>query len=311
MITLDIPHTNKTFYLPEDLSECSNEQYPEVCELIYRFNTGKINYQTFRTQTLYKLLNLEPSLNLTPEQEEAKNANIAMLSVAIDGFFEENPTEGNHPIIKQEYTNNHIPYTQPLWVKYYGPTDNFKNISFGEYSDAINLYLEYENTKDEELLRLIMAIFYRKKRKFHSLKNLSKHKQDVREAYNEDTIEHRAKIFKGVPMGQLYGFYLLLASFHKYLTNCTLHLNGKEINIGVLFQEPTEKQVESDLPGIGLKSIEYQISESGVFGNSQQVRKINLWEIFIRLYDITKRDQDERARQKAAEAEAKRKNKTT
>jgi hypothetical protein len=78
----------------------------------------------------------------------------------------------------------------------------------------------------------------------------------------------------------------------------------------MLFQESKEKQVESKLPGLGLKSIEYQISESGVFGSNKEVRNTSLWEILIRLYDITKRDKDEKARQKAAEAEAKQKNKS-
>ena len=312
MITLEIPETNRTLYLPEDLRECDTKQYTDVCGLIYKFNTGKLNYDAFRVQALYKLLNLTPTKRDLSEIEDLeKNANVYGLSALIDSFFEANSEQSEAPVIKQDYVNNHIPFLQPLWHKYYGPSDQFRNINFGEYTDAINLYLEYEKTKDETYLSIIAAIFYRKKRKLHKLRNfLFKHQSDVREAYNENTVDLRAKTFQKANKGELYGFYLFLASFHKYLTSCVLNLNGNEINIGMLFQDSGEKQVTSNLPGIGLKSIEYQISESGVFGNNKAVRETNLWEILIRLYDITKRDKDEKARQKAAEAEAKRKNKT-
>lgn len=309
MITLEIPHIKTTLYLPEDLSECDQKQYEDMCELIYRFNSGKIIYNTFKIQAIYKLLNLtQGDTKLSDDEDLNKNANIYQLSNLIDTFFETNEKGELTNVIKQNYINNHIPKIKPLWRTYYGPTDGFRNITFGEYTDAINLFVEFEKTKDEEYLRLLMAIFYRKKRPFHSIKNWFKYKTDVREAYNEDTIELRAKTFQYLPMGQLYGFYLFVASFHKYLTNCVLHLNGQEINIGLLFQEPPEKQVTSNLPGLGLKSIEYQLSETAVFGDYNKVRNTNLYEILIRLYDITKRDKDEKARQEDAERKAKSKN---
>ncbi len=307
MITLDIPQANRTLYLPEDLSECDSDQYKEVCELIYQYNTGEIIYNTFRVQAFSKLLYIIPGKNqLTETEDLEKNSNISQHSELIDSFFETPEKESDSKVIKQNYTNNHIPFVYPLWHKYFGPSDQFNNITFGEYTDAINLYIEYETTKDEEYLRLLMAIFYRKKRKFHWLRNwLFKYTADVRESYNEATIEARANTFKELTNGELYGFYLFLASFHKYLTNCELNLNGNPINIGMLFQESETKEVSSDLPGLGLKSIEYQLSESGVFGSNKEVRATNLWEILIRLYDITKRDKDEAARQEAAERKAK------
>lgn len=309
MITLEIPQTKSTLYLPEDLSECDSQQYEDLCELIFRFNSHKILFDTFKIQAIYKLLNLTPSKNKLSEEEDLnKNANIYQLSNLIDSFFEVNEKGELTNVIKQNYINNHIPKIKPLWRTYYGPTDGFRNVSFGEYTDAINLLVDYEKNKDEESLRLLMAILYRKKRPFHAIRNLFKYKSDKREAYNEDTVEMRAKTFSYLPIGQLYGFYLLVASFHKYLTNCVLYLNGTEINIGLLFQESSEKQVTSNLPGLGLKSIEYQISESAVFGNNKEVRETNLYEILIRLYDITKRDKDEKARQEAAERKAKTKN---
>lgn len=307
MTTLEIPETSTTLYLPEDLSECDTQQYIDMCELIYKFNAGEIVYKTFKIQAIYKLLNLIPGESKLTEKEDLdKHANIYQLSSLIDSFFETNPEDKTKPIIKQNYTQNHIPVVKPLLKNYYGPSDLFRNVAFGEYTDAINLYMEYENTKEDEYLYLLMAVFYRPKQKFHKDRNvLFAYNENIREPYNEATIESRAEIFKNLPIGYVYGFYLFMASFHKYLTNCVLKLNGQEINIGLLFQEPTEKVATSNMPGLGLKSIEYQISESNVFGTNKEVRETNLFDILIRLYDITKRDADDKARQKEAERKSK------
>lgn len=309
MTILEIPETGRKFYVPSNLGECDRQQYIDICELMYRFNTAKIDYTTFANQAIYKLLNLMPAKKYKSEAiEQEKNANISILSGIMLEYFEARENDETKTVIKQDYVHNHIPFVQPLWKKYYGPTNEFRNISFGEYTDAINLFLEYEKTRNEAYLPIIMAIFYRKKRKFHLLKKLfGKHSKDVREPYNSDTVDKRVKVFEGLTMGEKYGFYLFLASFHKYLTQCKLRLNGNEINIGYLFKEPSKKVVTSNLPGIGLKSIEYQISESGVFGTNQEVRATNLWEILIRLYDLTKRNEDEEARHEADKRAAKQK----
>jgi hypothetical protein len=36
----------------------------------------------------------------------------------------------------------------------------------------------------------------------------------------------------------------------------------------------------------GVAGILFQIAESGVFGNMDQVLKVNMWDIFLRLYQI-------------------------
>ena len=301
MITINIPERNKTLYLPENLEECDTRQYIEMCALIYRYNKKEIDLETFKVQAIYQLLNLEPTETENKEHEEDKLSNIYMLTDAIDLFFEPDP-ESDNVQIKLYHTNNHIPKLKPLWRTYYGPTDQFRNVKIGEYSDAINLYLEYEQTRDENLLYLILAIFYRQKKQIFKK---ASDDGDIREKYNEATVDERAKTLKILPIGYAYGFYLFLASFHKYITSAKIRLNGQEIDFSKLFEEPNEKVASSSLPGLGLKSIEYKIAESGVFGNAKKVRQTNMWEIYIRIYDITKAHEDERARMKEAEAKAK------
>ncbi|MFB9055079.1 hypothetical protein ACFFVB_18505 [Formosa undariae] len=311
MITLDIPERNLNMYLPECLAECDSEQYINMCNLIAKYNAHKIDLEAFKIKAVYKLLNLKPTKNITEAHEEEKNANIYALSQLIESYFETIEEDGaKEKRIKLNFIHNPIPTIAPLWCTFYGPSDAFKNVTEGEYSDALNFFMEFNKTKEPELLYFLMAVFYRKKRAFHWLKKrLPNYNGDVRERYNEHKIEDRVKEIKLLPDGYAYGFYLLFASFHEYLTNSEITLNGEQIRIGMLFDEPTEKQISSGMPGIGLKSIEYQISESGVFGSNTEVRETNLWEILIRLYDITKTHQDEKARAKAAEAKSKSKTK--
>lgn len=308
MITIEIPERNHTLYLPEYLEECDASQYIDMSDLIHRYNSQKITYDDFKVQAIYKLLNLIPK-DSNEKATQEKLSNIYMLTDAVDNYF--TLKEGGEKSIKLTHTHNHLPKIKPLWRSYYGPTDFFKNIKFGEYSDAINLYLEYNQTKDESLLYTIMAIFYRKKQPFHFIKkHLKGYDGDVRESYNEISVDQRAKVLKVLPVGYAYGFYLFLASFHQYITQAKISINGETIDFSRLFDEPTEKTAKSDMPGLGLKSIEYKIAETGVFGDDQKVRNTSMWEIYIRLYDITKNYEDEKARIHQAKEEAKSKNKS-
>ena len=52
------------------------------------------------------------------------------------------------------------------------------------------------------------------------------------------------------------------------------------------------------MPGIGMDSIAFSIAESGAFGNIEQVRKTNFWQIMVRMYDLRRTDL-ERQKQEA------------
>ncbi|OBQ56110.1 hypothetical protein JJL45_05145 [Tamlana sp. s12] len=310
MNTLEFPERNLNMYLPEDLSECDTRQYIEVSSLMFKYNEKEINFDAFKSLALYKLLNLKLTKNLCKEDEVTKNENIALLSVLIESFFE--PIDNDNPndpkIIKQNFIHNPLPKIAPTWCTYYGPSNAFKNITFGEYIDGLNFFFEYEKTKDTELLYLLMAVFYRKTKPFHFIrKTLPNYNGDRRIRYNDTFLEKRAKKLKVLPEGYVYGFYLFFSSFHKYLTTAEITLNGEQIKIGKLFGNDDPEKASSDLESIGFKSIEYQISESGVFGTNKDVRNTNLWEILIKLYDMYKSHKDHLARSKKAESEAKQK----
>jgi hypothetical protein len=306
MHSIDIPEAKITRYLPSDLSECDQQQYIDMCELIFHFQNDAINYDEFRTHAVYKLMNMIPKTvkELESQTEEQKAiqaerfANIYMISELIDDFFDID--EKGIKTIKQYYTNNPVPSFKPLWKTYYGPADGFRDMTFGEYRDGLRLFHDFHATGDMHILTLLTAVFYRPKKSFHFIKKqLANYDGNIRERYNSNTLDERAKGLKLAPIGFIYGFYLLFASFQKYLIDAKILWGGQEIDFSILFESSkTDESTTNDVPGIGMDSIAFSMAESGTFGTIKEVDNTNFWEIFARMYDLRRTDL-ERIKQEA------------
>jgi hypothetical protein len=299
MHTIEIPETKLRRYIPSDLSECDAQQYMDMCELIFLFQNQSITYDELRTHAAYKLMNMKPSK--ATDQEEEKFSNIYLISELIDDFFEED--ENGLKTIKQYYIHNPVPSFKPLWKTYYGPSDSFMNMTFGEYTDALRLFHDFHATGDMDMLKLLTALFYRPKKSFLFIKKrLENYNGDIREPYNSHNLEARAKVFNYAPIGFVYGFYLLFASFQKYLIDAKIMWSGKEIDFSILFESASgENETPStETPGIGMDSIAFSIAESGAFGTIEEVRKADFWQIMVRMYDLRRTDLERQKQEKNA-----------
>jgi len=290
MHLIEIPADNFKTYIPEDLSECNPEQYINICSLLYELKMGVIDQETFQIQAT-KFLVLGGKEKVREATEEIKYSNIYKIASVLSSFFEEG--ENGNLVIKQYYIHNPIEKIRGNFQYYYGPADDFNNVSYGEYVDALSHLYDYIETEDTEFLYLLFATFYRRKRKKRH------YSKDKRAAYNQEEVVVLAKKFKRQYFGVIYGFFLLFTSFNKYLQTAKIYVQGQEIDLTILYKDfPADvKPKESDVPGIGMKSLLYTIAESGVFGTLEKVRTTSLWEILIRLYDIRKRDYDALANQ--------------
>lgn len=289
MHVIEIPDANIKKYIPEDLSECNHNQYINVCNLLYNHINGIIDLETFKQQSVYFLADF--NFKIDDDQDLKKYSNVYLLSQLVDSFFEEDK-EGNK-LIKQYFIHNPIEKVTVAFKNYYGPSNEFNNINFGEYVDGLSHFYDYIETKDEKFLYLLFATFYRE-RKIPIFDNRKKFRKDKRIDYNVDRVDYLASKFKNINKGVIYGFYLLFSSFQKYLTTAKIYVQGKEIDLDLLYRDlPVKtKSIESSLPGIGMKSLLYMISASGIFGPLENVRATSLWEILIRMYDIRKNDFD-------------------
>lgn len=296
MHTIEIPESNIKRYIPSDLSECDAQQYMDMCELIFHFQNQAITYDELRTHAAYKLMKMKPSK--FTDQDEEKFSNIYLISELIDDFFED---VNGQKTIKQYYIHNPVPKFRPVWQTLYGPSNSFMNMTFGEYTDALRLFHDFHATGDMEILKLITALFYRPMKSFHFIKKrLENYNGDVREPYNPHTLEARAKTLQHAPIGFVYGFYLLFASFQKYIIDAKIMWSGKEIDFAILFESSGSEEPSSDTPGIGMDSIAFSIAESGAFGTIEEVRKADFWQIMVRMYDLRRTDLERQKQEKNA-----------
>lgn len=93
-----------------------------------------------------------------------------------------------------ELTDNKILTIRQKFSKYYGPIGDFSSLKGKEWTDADEAYLEYNRTKDEKALDLLIAILWRPRNKKVSPKDESWN-GDHRVPYNRFTAEQRAKRF--------------------------------------------------------------------------------------------------------------------
>lgn len=298
MHTIEIPETKLKRYIPSDLSECDAQQYMNMCELIFHYQNDAINYDELRTQAVYKLIKMKPSKTI--DQEDEKFSNIYLVSELIDSFFDIDPK--GLKTIKQYYIHNPVPRFKPLWQTYYGSSDSFMNMTFGEYTDALRLFHDFHATGDMEILKLITALFYRPKKSFHFIKKrLENYDGDIRQAYNSNKLEKRAKVLKYAPIGFVYGFYMLFASFQKYLIDAKIMWSGKLIDFSILFESSnSDNEPTNETPGIGMDAIAFSIAESGAFGTIEEVRKANFWQIMVRMYDLRRTDLERQKQERNA-----------
>lgn len=279
MIIIDVPEAKETLYLPEELSECDERQFPEMAKLIYMFNRGEINYNDFCTLAVYALLGLAAPKK-QKEDDSAKWENVFMLSEKIKSFFDTEVKDGKTYLVLKNYDITNKLRRYKFVKNYYGPEDGFLDVSYGQYSDGLEEFITFSQTGDIKSLQLLFAIFYRKKTHTGAF-----------EKYSFDVAKKRAKqIFVHTDIRHLYGFYLLFDAFQKYTTSGSITVFGEEIDLSIIYEDVGTK---SAIPGIGIHGIVNDLAETGIFGNADGVRETNFWRIALQLYNVKKKSIDQ------------------
>lgn len=275
MITIQVPEKNKFFYMPENLSECNGKQFADLSKLVWMAKEKEITYENMRVLAVYPLLNLKQSKRESSEKSE----NIYRLSLYLDNFFDKDK-DGIFTNIKLDFINNHLPKYR-LFSTYYGPEDGFGNVTFGQYLDGLEEYIYYSNTGDLNALRILFSIFYLKKN----------------EKYNYKNAKYKAKrIFRFVDIRHLYGFYLFFSSMQTYVLGGEISVMGNDVDLSIIYQ--SDEKFESQIPGTGMRSVLSELAESQVFGPYQGVEETNMWRVLVRLYELKKKELDEKERTK-------------
>lgn len=279
MQILEFPDTQQFLYFPEHLGECDAKQYGDMAKLIWMFQRSEISYEDFRSLAVYALLRLKQS----GKKDEAIYENVFRLSELVDTFFNKTEKDGKNELkIKQFYVNNHLPSIRAgFFRKFHGPEDVFEDVEFGQYVDGLEEFINYSQTGEMVYLRKLFAIFYLQKN----------------ESYDPKTARKRAKgVFRTIDIRHLYGFYLYFSAMQLFIMSGEIWVQGNAIDLSIIFEaaEPSR----NDLPGIGYHALLNDLAESGVFGPYQQTRKANIWAVLKRLYQIQKKEKEEKTERK-------------
>src|SRR5690606_32307003 len=135
---IEFPKVKKTFNVPETLSECADKDYMEISRLIMGYYSGKITYDEFRILAIKHFLNIK---KINPSDEEVLS-NIYLLSELMDGYFDD---ENQQKKIRLDYIDIKIPKIRTITKTYHGPQDSFMDMTYGEYTDAVKVFLQFSN----------------------------------------------------------------------------------------------------------------------------------------------------------------------
>ncbi|KFF26863.1 hypothetical protein IW16_06180 [Chryseobacterium vrystaatense] len=261
------------------MGECDRRQYLDMSKLVLNYQMAEIDLNQFRALGFYSLMNMKYEKSDFEQAEIEKMQNVYMCAELLNSFFIVDEKSRMHLI--QEYTHNPIKNVKYRALTFIGPKDQFQGMTYGEMEDGLGELNNYSATGEMESLIKLFAIFYKR----------------PGERYSKINMEKRIEFFKFLDVRYIYGFYLLFVSFFNYLTKqCQLLVDGKEIDITLIFSQKQDigDNSGSDEPeALGLRSTSFQLAESGVFGTLDELRESDAFEVLIRMYDLVVRSMRE------------------
>lgn len=199
---------------------------------------------------------------------------IFQLSSSLDWMFK---IEGNTIALDFNSTENLLPY----WKKYRGPLSHGSDLAFGEFRAAVVLYNSYNKDHNEFFLDALCGMLYRKPGKYPE--DSSKFNGEYRVPFSPNRIELYASYGKKFPEHIKWGIYAWFSSFCQYLVTGLFIIEGNELCFSSIFNKNQENEDSKDEVGIGMSSILFSVSESGVFGNINDTDNALLLRVMLKL----------------------------
>ena len=290
MHKIEIPKRNLVKEFPSELEEMNEEQFICFIDLVLKYLNGNISIADLKTQLTMKLLDVKLNFMyafMSDEERENAYAEIYRIGELTETFFEDIEQDGKKvKTFKLSFTKQFIPRIGKL----YGPADALQDITFCEYRVAHSHYAAYLNSHDEHDLNQLIAVLYRPaKPVLWWKKMLPTYDGQVRIPFHAKSnplfFDDRVKEIAKLPIAVRYGIFLFFSGCEQFLAKGTLNVDGKSIDLSIIYEKPDESD---DSPDIGLVGILYSLAETKVFGNIEETDNQNLYDIMIRLYQVVK-----------------------
>jgi len=290
MHSLEIPDIKVKIEYPSNLHEMTSKQYVAFIELYLSLVEKCISYRDFKVRVFMMLSGIKWTFKyrkwLDDNQRMRVNENIFRLSETIESFVTEETIEGvENRVIDLFCIKNLISKIG----RYYGPADALTDISFCEFRTWFLYYQKFCDGKQEEDLNMMIAVLYRRSKLFWKIRNMFSQNEIPRrdDFTNKSSVKKLKKRAKKIGKHSYtirYGVFLFFRSCMAYLSTGKPIVNGNAIDLSILYKSSEDSKQTNSIGWVGLL---YELAESKVFGNIEATDNTNLYDILLRLYQLS------------------------
>ena len=277
MNKLTIPERKIEVDYPSEWDEINTACAEKIGAIMYSAFMLKTDYDLARKMAVDVFINRVNSAKKPAYNEESANywANELLLAESVNFLFNKTVNrDGTESIeINPKFCTNPIPIVKVGWRKFKGPRDLLSDLTIWQFKEASWRVGKYAQTKNQQYLDGAFSVLYLK--------------TDERDP--EKGERRRQRIVGKVSLGIKFMTYLFFLGCMNWIREESIEVDGQEICFGCLF--PSAKQSTKEKEGVvddktGMAGILFQMAESGVFGNMEQTSRVNMWDVFLRLYQI-------------------------
>lgn len=264
MHTIEIPERNIRIEMPEHWDECSAIQRDYILSEVSKTTSGNQTLNEFVIKLFIYLTGLKLSTNYIVRNKKGYaqhiNEKITLLSEKLchwpftlkDGSFEPNYNSVVNPYPDLRFQNQSIK----------GPADLLQDLTFFQFRTALADISELFKVQSPEILNQFIATLY-----------------------PDDDKEKQQKIIQQTPSYRKQSVLLWFTYCVNIIQSTALEIQGSEIDFSVLFPKPTAPESEASKPqtlnNLGWTALLFEVSESGVFGTTQETDSTNLYTILM------------------------------
>ena len=294
MHTLEIPQIKFKARFASSIDELTQKQFRYFCKLIGWFQTGEINERDFKNLLMVDLLKIRFTPKMVKKHPTSiyLKANIYQIAETINSFFEDREVNGKKVReLKLTFSRNMFTALKPSIFsrRLYGPEPYLTNCQFFEYVEAQQRFIAFAKTGQYSELDLMIACLYRPSKWFHFIQKLMPgYNGDIRQRFNKNQIERRAKLIAKLPPEVRFGCFLFFKNCEENIQGGEMEINGTMISFRDLFNKSSEN---NGIVNLGWVGVLYSLAESGVFGNIKETAQQNLYDVMLRLYQVIKENE--------------------
>ena len=172
-------------------------------------------------------------------------------------------------LIKLETTRQLLPYVGNL----IGPKSHAEDLTFGEFHAAVAAVNRYNESQDDNDLRALAAILYRRER--WDYKRAPFHAEDMGSLMEQAT---------EIPWHLRFGIYVWFSYLCYYIRTGYFNIKGSTVCFAPLFRQAEESDEKpEEVDELGLNGILLSVAQSGVFGDVDKVNQTPVLEVFMKL----------------------------